>query len=82
MGITQARSVIIVFKLRSSLHKKIEKLVMVWVTKKQLKGHTLTQGEETNLRKGPAFTPLSDIVRQQVRMCRQEAEDYLKTFLD
>ncbi|GBM83934.1 hypothetical protein AVEN_236588-1 [Araneus ventricosus] len=81
----------------------MKKLLMVWVTEKQLKGDTLTQGiicekaraiygdllnqtpctstDEasetrvtpgeayfTTLEKGPAFTPLSGMVRQQVRM--------------
>ncbi|GBN01725.1 hypothetical protein AVEN_36020-1 [Araneus ventricosus] len=43
-GITPAKSITIISKLRSSLHEKIEKLLMVWVTEKQLKGDTLTQG--------------------------------------
>ncbi|GBL82748.1 hypothetical protein AVEN_162481-1 [Araneus ventricosus] len=95
-----AKGVTIISKLRSSLHEKMEKLLMVWVTEKQLKGDTLTQGiicEKaqaiygdllnrtprtrhrktrlklveaglTTLEKGPAFTPLSGMVRQQVRM--------------
>ncbi|GBO43886.1 Tigger transposable element-derived protein 1 [Araneus ventricosus] len=43
-GITPAKGVTIISKLRSSLHEKMEKLLMVWVTEKQLKGDTLTQG--------------------------------------
>ncbi|GBM81699.1 Tigger transposable element-derived protein 1 [Araneus ventricosus] len=43
-GIAPAKGVTIISKLRSSLHEKMEKLLMVWVTEKQLKGHTLTQG--------------------------------------
>lgn len=42
-GITPAKGVTIISKLRSSLHEKMEKLLMVWVTEK-LKGDTLTQG--------------------------------------
>ncbi|GBM58246.1 Tigger transposable element-derived protein 1 [Araneus ventricosus] len=40
-GITPAKGVTIISKLRSSLH---EKMLMVWVAEKQLKGDTLTQG--------------------------------------
>ncbi|GBM79260.1 hypothetical protein AVEN_238875-1 [Araneus ventricosus] len=43
-GITPAKGVTIISKLRSSLHEKKEELLMVWVTEKQLKGDTLTQG--------------------------------------
>ncbi|GBM88200.1 Tigger transposable element-derived protein 1 [Araneus ventricosus] len=43
-GITPAKGVTIISKLRSSLPEKMEKLLMVWVTEKQLKGDTLTQG--------------------------------------
>ncbi|GBM65325.1 hypothetical protein AVEN_89692-1 [Araneus ventricosus] len=43
-GITPAKGVTIISKLQSSLHEKMEKLLMVWVTEKQLKGDTLTQG--------------------------------------
>lgn len=44
VGITPAKGVTIISKLRSSLHEEMEKLLMVWVTDKQLKGDTLTQG--------------------------------------
>ncbi|GBN87242.1 hypothetical protein AVEN_146761-1 [Araneus ventricosus] len=43
-GTTAAKGVTIISKLQSSLHEKMEKLLMVWVTEKQLKGNTLTQG--------------------------------------
>ncbi|GBL65099.1 Tigger transposable element-derived protein 1 [Araneus ventricosus] len=43
-GITPAKGVTIISKLRSSPHEKMEKLLMVWVTENQLKGDTLTQG--------------------------------------
>ena len=39
-GITPARVVTIISKLRSSLHEKIEKLLLVLVTEKPLKGDT------------------------------------------
>jgi hypothetical protein len=42
-GITPAKGVTIISKLRTSLHEKMEKLLMVWVTEKQLQGGTLTQ---------------------------------------
>ncbi|GBM84642.1 Tigger transposable element-derived protein 1 [Araneus ventricosus] len=43
-GVTPAKGVTIISKLQSSLHEKMEKLLMVWVTEKQLKVDTLTQG--------------------------------------
>lgn len=42
-GTTPARGVTIISKLRTSLHEKMEKLLTVWVTEKQLQGGTLTQ---------------------------------------
>ncbi|XP_067125817.1 tigger transposable element-derived protein 1-like [Centruroides vittatus] len=42
-SITPAKGVTIISKLRTSLHEKMEKLLMVWVTEKQLQGGTLTQ---------------------------------------
>ena len=43
-GTTRAKSVRIISRLRISLHKKMEKLLMVRVTEKQLKGDALTRG--------------------------------------
>ncbi|KFM77792.1 Tigger transposable element-derived protein 1, partial [Stegodyphus mimosarum] len=42
-GITPAKSVTIISKLRTSLYEKMKKLLKVWVTEKQLQGGTLTQ---------------------------------------
>ena len=42
--ITLAKGVRMISKVRTSLHEKTEKLLMVWVTEKQLKGDTLSQG--------------------------------------
>ncbi|KAM5158227.1 tigger transposable element-derived protein 1-like [Mantella aurantiaca] len=42
-GLTPAKGVTIISKLRTSLHEKMEKLLMVWVMEKQLQGDTLTQ---------------------------------------
>jgi predicted transcriptional regulator len=33
-GVTPAKGVTIIYKLRTSLHEKMEKLLMVWVTEK------------------------------------------------
>ncbi|UYV82783.1 hypothetical protein LAZ67_22000835 [Cordylochernes scorpioides] len=41
--ITPAKGLTIISKLRTSLHENMEKLLMVWVTEKQLQGDTLTQ---------------------------------------
>ncbi|GBM46820.1 hypothetical protein AVEN_132481-1 [Araneus ventricosus] len=43
-GITPAKGVTIISNLRRSFYEKMEKLPMVWVTEKQLKGDTLTKG--------------------------------------
>ena len=43
-GITPVKSVRIISKLCTFVHKKMEKLLMVWMTEKQLKRDTLTQG--------------------------------------
>ncbi|GFS87081.1 tigger transposable element-derived protein 1 [Nephila pilipes] len=42
-SVTPAKGLTIIFKLRTSLHENMEKLLMVWVTEKQLQGDTLTQ---------------------------------------
>lgn len=42
-GIRPAKGVTIISKLRTSLHEKMENLLMVWVKEKQLQGGTLTQ---------------------------------------
>ncbi|GFT22739.1 tigger transposable element-derived protein 1 [Nephila pilipes] len=42
-NVTPAKGLTIIFKLRTSLHENMEKLLMVWVTEKQLQGDTLTQ---------------------------------------
>ena len=43
-GIRPTKSVRIIYNLRSFLHEKMEKLLMMWVTEKQRKGDTFTQG--------------------------------------
>ncbi|GIY50854.1 tigger transposable element-derived protein 1 [Caerostris darwini] len=40
---TPAKGLTIISKLRTILHENMEKLLMVWVTEKQLQGDTLTQ---------------------------------------
>ncbi|GFY66165.1 tigger transposable element-derived protein 1 [Trichonephila inaurata madagascariensis] len=42
-SVTPAKGLTIISKLRTSLHENMEKLLMVWVTEKQLQGDTLTQ---------------------------------------
>ncbi|UYV79752.1 hypothetical protein LAZ67_18000559 [Cordylochernes scorpioides] len=42
-SVTPAKGLMIISKLRTSLHENMEKLLMVWVTEKQLQGDTLTQ---------------------------------------
>ncbi|GFS73947.1 tigger transposable element-derived protein 1 [Nephila pilipes] len=42
-SVTPAKGLTITSKLRTSLHENMEKLLMVWVTEKQLQGDTLTQ---------------------------------------
>ncbi|UYV77666.1 hypothetical protein LAZ67_15001851 [Cordylochernes scorpioides] len=42
-SVTPAKGLSIISKLRTSLHENMEKLLMVWVTEKQLQGDTLTQ---------------------------------------
>ncbi|GIY00811.1 hypothetical protein CDAR_76231 [Caerostris darwini] len=102
-SVTPAKGLTIISKLRTTLHENIEKLLMVWVTEKQLQGDTLTQTiicekaraiygdllKQTPrlpstrhpkshlkpagaglriLKRGAVFTPLSDMVRQQVQI--------------
>ncbi|UYV67324.1 hypothetical protein LAZ67_5000237 [Cordylochernes scorpioides] len=43
LSVTPAKGLTIISKLRTSLHENMEKLLMVWVTEKQLQGDTLTQ---------------------------------------
>ncbi|UYV83341.1 hypothetical protein LAZ67_23000637 [Cordylochernes scorpioides] len=42
-SVTPAKGLTIISKLRTSLHENMEKLLIVWVTEKQLQGDTLTQ---------------------------------------
>ncbi|UYV70732.1 hypothetical protein LAZ67_8000400 [Cordylochernes scorpioides] len=42
-SVTPAKGLTIISKLLTSLHENMEKLLMVWVTEKQLQGDTLTQ---------------------------------------
>ncbi|UYV62949.1 hypothetical protein LAZ67_2002588 [Cordylochernes scorpioides] len=42
-SVTPSKGLTIISKLRTSLHENMEKLLMVWVTEKQLQGDTLTQ---------------------------------------
>ncbi|GIY27407.1 hypothetical protein CDAR_52471 [Caerostris darwini] len=42
-SVTPAKGLTITSKLRTTLHENMEKLLMVWVTEKQLQGDTLTQ---------------------------------------
>ncbi|UYV62517.1 hypothetical protein LAZ67_2000925 [Cordylochernes scorpioides] len=42
-SVTPSKGLTIISKLRTSLHEYVEKLLMVWVTEKQLQGDTLTQ---------------------------------------
>ncbi|GIY07058.1 hypothetical protein CDAR_282281 [Caerostris darwini] len=42
-SVTPAKGLTIISKLRTTLHENMEKLLMVWVTEKQLQGDTLTQ---------------------------------------
>ncbi|GIX85769.1 hypothetical protein CDAR_241951 [Caerostris darwini] len=42
-SVTPAKGLMIISKLRTTLHENMEKLLMVWVTEKQLQGDTLTQ---------------------------------------
>ena len=42
-GITPAKGVRLISKLRTSFHKRMEKLLTVWVTEKQLKEDTVTK---------------------------------------
>ncbi|GFU35123.1 uncharacterized protein NPIL_280461 [Nephila pilipes] len=42
-SVTLAKGLTIISKLRTSLHENMEKLLMVWVTEKQLQGDTLMQ---------------------------------------
>ncbi|UYV78473.1 hypothetical protein LAZ67_16001616 [Cordylochernes scorpioides] len=42
-SVTPAKGLTIISKLRTSLHENMEKLLMVWMTEKQLQGDTLTQ---------------------------------------
>lgn len=42
-SIMPAKGVTIISKLRTSLHEKMEKQLIVWVTEKQLQGETLTR---------------------------------------
>ncbi|UYV84168.1 hypothetical protein LAZ67_X001410 [Cordylochernes scorpioides] len=42
-SVTPDKGLTIISKLRTSLHENMEKLLMVWVTEKQLQGDTLTQ---------------------------------------
>ncbi|GFT42073.1 tigger transposable element-derived protein 1 [Nephila pilipes] len=42
-NVTPPKGLTIISKLRTSLHKNMEKLLMVWVTEKQLQGDSLTQ---------------------------------------
>ncbi|UYV72767.1 hypothetical protein LAZ67_10000620 [Cordylochernes scorpioides] len=42
-SVTPAMGLTIISELRTSLHENMEKLMMVWVTEKQLQGDTLTQ---------------------------------------
>ncbi|GBM72552.1 hypothetical protein AVEN_259833-1 [Araneus ventricosus] len=78
-GITPAKGVTIISKLRSSLHEKMEKLLMVWVTEKQLKGDTLTQG----IICGKARAIYGDLLNQTPRTSTDEAsEDSFKASRD
>ena len=43
-GITLAKGVKIISKFRTSIHEKMEKLLMVWLMEKQLAGDTMTEG--------------------------------------
>ncbi|GBN81233.1 Tigger transposable element-derived protein 1 [Araneus ventricosus] len=74
-GITPAKGVTIISKLRSSLHEKMEKLLMVWVKEKQLKGDTLTQGIICE----KARAIYGDLLNQTSRTSTDEAsEDWFK----
>ncbi|UYV64177.1 K02A2.6-like [Cordylochernes scorpioides] len=42
-SVTPAKGLMIISKVRTSLHENMEKLLMVWVTEKQLQGDTLKQ---------------------------------------
>ncbi|GIX92810.1 hypothetical protein CDAR_286711 [Caerostris darwini] len=42
-SVTPAKGLTIISKLRTTLHENMEKLLMVWMTEKQLQGDTLTQ---------------------------------------
>ncbi len=43
-AITPAKGVKIISKLRTSVHKKMEKLLLAWLTEKQLAGDTVMEG--------------------------------------
>ncbi|GBN50728.1 Tigger transposable element-derived protein 1 [Araneus ventricosus] len=74
-GITPAKGVTIISELRSSLHEKMEKLLMVWVTEMQLKGDTLTQG----IIREKARAIYGDLLNQTPRSSTDEAlEDSFK----
>ncbi len=50
-AITPAKGVKIMSKLRNSVHEKMEKLLLVWLTEKQLAGDTVSDGRY-HLREG------------------------------
>ncbi|GBM74228.1 Tigger transposable element-derived protein 1 [Araneus ventricosus] len=73
--IKPAKGVTIISKLRSSVHVKMEKLLMVWVTEKLLKGDTLTQ--DIICEKARAI--YGDLLNQTPRTSTDEtSEDSLK----
>ncbi|GBO46618.1 Tigger transposable element-derived protein 1 [Araneus ventricosus] len=70
-SITPAKGVTMISKLWSSLHEKMEKLLIVWVTEKQLKGDTLTQ----DIICEKARTIYGDLLNQTPRISTDEASE-------
>jgi hypothetical protein len=74
-GITPAKGVTIISKLRTSLHENMEKLLMVGVTEKQIQGDKCTLTQSIICKKARAI--YGDLLKQTPRTSTDEASEDL-----